>query len=347
MKKFIISILCVAVFFIGLGNLVEQTGARFKSDEKALALIKQAQIAIGGEEAIRNVKSFSINGTVTKNFDFDGVARTEQGDLEINLQLPNQFAKMMKLRREDNSNGEKTTEIKKEVNVIVMRQGEGDAPILRQSDPNAPKQDVMIVRKNKDGNVVFGGENTGIINGGEVRKIVVNKDGSGVNFHQNELFRTTLALLLTAPQGTDVTFTYIGDGDVDGNSCDVVEAQSGTSSIKLFLDKSTHLPRMMSYQGFKPMVFKVNKDEARSGGADTKVLVNRLANPEPAEIQVKFSDYRTVNGVLLPYSWTQTNGGNADETVNVASYEINPANIAEKFQNLPPKVMIRSEKKTQ
>ena len=78
MKKFIISILCVAVFFIGLGGLIQETGARFKSDERSLSLIRQAQIAIGGETAVRNVRSLSIVGQVTKSFDFDGTSRTER-----------------------------------------------------------------------------------------------------------------------------------------------------------------------------------------------------------------------------------------------------------------------------
>lgn len=42
MKKFIFSILCVSVFFIGLGGLINQVGAKFKSDERALEIIKQA-----------------------------------------------------------------------------------------------------------------------------------------------------------------------------------------------------------------------------------------------------------------------------------------------------------------
>lgn len=346
MKKFIISILCVAVFFIGLGNLVQETGARFKSDERALELIKKAQVAIGGEEAIGNVKSLSITGTMSKTFDFDGAPRTEEGEVEMNLQLPNQFAKSMKLRHADDLTQAKIGEVRKQVNVMVMREGDGSTPVFRQGDStNNQKQDFMILRGNKDGKVVLGDENSG-----EVRKVIVDKiaNGNGFNFHRNDLLRTTLALLLTAPQGTDVTFVYVGDGDVDGNACDIVEAQSANSNFKLFLDKSSHLPRMISYQGFKPVVFKVNKDEMKNEmTADARVLRSRLEKPELAEIQVKFSDYRAMNGVLLPYRWTQTIGGNADETIDISSYEINPANIAEKFQNLPPRVMIRTEKKTQ
>lgn len=344
MKKFIFSILCVTVFFIGLGGLIQETGARFKSDERALALIKQAQIAIGGEEAVRSVRAMTIKGNVAKTLDFEGASRTEQGELEINLALPNQFGKLMKLGREENSNGEKSVEIKKQFNVIVMNDGSGNST-FRTVDPTADNQGVVVIKRGDGDKALL---NDGSVNN-EVRKIIVDKNvnGGGMNFHQNELFRTTFALLLTAPQGTDVSFIYVGDGDVDGNACDIVEAKTGNSSVKVFLDKSSHLPRMMSYQGFKPMIFRVNKDEKNAAETNGRIFVNKLDKPEMAEIQVRFSDYRSVNGVLLPYKWTQTIAGNADETVDISSYEINPANIAEKFQKLPTKVLMRTKEKAQ
>lgn len=345
MKKFIISTLCVAVFFIGLGGLIQETGARFKSDERALNLIKQAQTAIGGETAVRQISSMTIAGSVTKTFDFDGAAKTEQGDLEINLQMPNKFSKMLKLGREDNSTDAKSGEIKKRVNVVVMNNG-GENSTFKRVEPNGENQGVFVIKKSDGDKVVLNGEGENT----EVRKIIVDKElkvaGGGFNLHQNEMLRTTLALLLTAPQGMDVTFSYVGDGDVDGNACDVVEAKNSNQSVKLYLDKSSHLVRMMSYQGFKPMIFQINKDEMKNeSNGETKVFTRRMEKPEMAEIQVKFSDFRNVNGVLLPYRWTQTVGGKADETLDVTNYEINPANIADKFQNMPPKVFVRTEQK--
>ena len=53
MKSFIVSVLCVSVFFIGLGSLVDKVGATFKSDEKALELVRKARQAIGGDNAVR------------------------------------------------------------------------------------------------------------------------------------------------------------------------------------------------------------------------------------------------------------------------------------------------------
>jgi hypothetical protein len=77
MKRFIISVLFVTVFCIGLGALVEKAGAKFKSDERALALIKQARIAIGGEQSIADVRSMIIKGNTSITFRLKDGARTE------------------------------------------------------------------------------------------------------------------------------------------------------------------------------------------------------------------------------------------------------------------------------
>ena len=101
MKKFIFSILCVSVFFIGVGALVEKTGAKFKSDEKALALIAKARVAIGGDSAINVVQSMRIVGATTKTFKLDGTTRTEQGETEIAFQFPDKMMKMVKIGHDD------------------------------------------------------------------------------------------------------------------------------------------------------------------------------------------------------------------------------------------------------
>lgn len=145
----------------------------------------------------------------------------------------------------------------------------------------------------------------------------------------------------------EVDYTYAGEGDVDGNSCDIILAQTGGESFKLFPDKSTHLPRMLSYQGIKAFMIKIKKDEMKANSdKEPKVFVSHGEAPkgEIVEFQIKFSDYRSTGNIQLPYKWTQTVGGQADQNIDVVSYEINPANIVEKFSKTEQKVMIKTEK---
>src|SRR6476660_3920791 len=83
MKRFILSTLAITFLFLGLGSLVERTGAKFKSDDKALELIAKARAALGGDAAIKNIQSMTIAGRTTKTFKVDGAERTDSGETEI------------------------------------------------------------------------------------------------------------------------------------------------------------------------------------------------------------------------------------------------------------------------
>ena len=83
MKRFIVTVFGAAIFFVGVGTIVDKVGAKFKSDEKALELVRQARKAIGGDTAIDAVQSMRIVGQTTKTFKMDGVARSESGETEI------------------------------------------------------------------------------------------------------------------------------------------------------------------------------------------------------------------------------------------------------------------------
>ena len=350
MKRFIFSILCVSVFFIGLGGIANQVGAGFKSDERALALIRQARIAIGGDASIAGVRSLTAKGNAVHTFNFDGTNTTQAGDYEINLALPNQFSKMMKLKLENISGDGSKQVVNEERKVVIIKKG--DNPVFNSDDKNAALKNKIVIVKNGDGEIET--EDVRPIGDGSnrvVKEMRVVK-GNGENHHQNEFLRTMLSLFLTAPEGVDVSYFYVGAGDVDGTACEIVEAKTGNDSVaKLYLSKSNNLPLMMSYQGMQmPKVIKFNRDDSKavsSDKKDVKVMVRKAEASEMAEINVRFSDYRSVGGLQLPHRWTQSANGEPGEMVNIESYEINPANIAEKFQNLPPKVLIRTQKETQ
>lgn len=365
MKRFFTFILCASVFFIGLGGLIEKAGASLKSDEKALELIRRARTAIGGDNAVNNVRSMTILGKVTKTFEAEGVSRNEGGEMELNFELPNKMSKMIKIGA-----GEGDSMVDKRVDVVVVRK-DGDGNMQwKTENGDAVKTDAVkrvIVKKDdgteevvteeikpvvvmRDGNgggtwTSENGQTTDLKDKKVVVKVEENAAQGGQQFRQNELLRTTLSLLLTAPEGLDITYKYIGEGNVDGNLVEIVEAVSAGTTIKLFLDKSTSLPRMVSYQGIQPtFVFKVKANEVKpDGNGEVKVFTREMPAPQPVEIQVKYSDYRSVNGLQLPFKWTQTAGGKADETVEITSYEVNPANIADKFKDAP-KVMVRTQK---
>ena len=369
MKKFVISVLSISVFFVGLGSLADKVGATFKSDEKALDIVRKARTAIGGDAAIAEVRSLTIAGRTTHTFKDGGADRSEQGETEIALQFPDKMMRMVKIGKDDGT-GEKS--ISKQHEVVIVRKGEGDKVILEGHDGEilTPDGQKVTIRKRVDGGATLTTEDGKKV---MVRKIesgteggvwkvktgdgVTNEDkhvmlrsahpGAHAGMKQNEMLRLTLALLLTAPEGIDVNYTFAGESDVDGTGVNIINAEFGGANYKLFIGKSSNLPVAMSFVGHEmPRIVKFTHDGPVDGAKDVKIFTRKLeGEPAKAEQFVRFSDYRTTGGVQLPYKWTTTSGSGPGEVFEVTSYEINPANIAEKFAD--QKVFVRTAKPKQ
>ena len=458
MKRFILTIMCVSVFFIGIGSIIEKTSAKFKSDAKALEIIQKARMAIGGDANLKAVESMSVVATTTNFFEKDGIQNTEQGGLEINMQLPNQFSKMVKFGDPANGNADKVKIIKdfevvveggdgKELEftsedgtkkgIFVIKQGDsngmtwksdsqgkvrvdGDKLIITKDDGTTEEINIkdkkrIRVTKDANGNVltedieeVDGNDSVFIVKGdddniiseeiknidgkkviivkdrsGNVltedidelvsdvitediknidgKKVIIMKDSNGnitnekiigfppMHFKKhgrmggNEMLRTTISLLLTAPTGRDVTYKFAGMGNVDGNTSNIIDVSTGRSSFKLYIDASTNLPQMLSYEGHKN-VFFMKKDGMKDMSQDEITeFKEKFRNAKSVEHQVKFSDFRNVGSLLLPHRWSESVNGKQSQTIDITSYEINPANIADKFGQ--QKMFVRKMKK--
>ncbi|MEP7212472.1 MAG: hypothetical protein ABI791_05335 [Acidobacteriota bacterium] len=369
MKRFIFSILCVAVFFVGLGALVDNVGARFKSDEKALTLIKQARVAIGGDQAIAGVRSMTISGKTTRTVRTESGETVDIGEQELAMQLPD---KLMKTLKFGNADGTAGGEGIKQLDVFVTRSDNAPSEIVRDDIEGGGANGAVrkIVIKKGDGTTeeVTGDAQHKIIvrhpgdaelpmkiatDGGDGKQVIIRREHATEHgaARQNELLRTTLALFLSAPEGIDVNYTFAGEADVDGTACNQVNAEFAGSIIKLFLSKATSLPVMMSYTGHSmPMMFKVRTKAPEGVDASKDVMVFKRGvegGPvgEMAEFQVRFADYRGVGGVQLPYKWTTSTGGTTTEVFEVTAYDINPANIADRFKH--EKVLVRMPKESQ
>jgi hypothetical protein len=115
------------------------------------------------------------------------------------------------------------------------------------------------------------------------------------------------------------------------------------------LSKISSLPVMVSYTGHRiPRVFHIKTDAPAAGDeVKDKVFFVRKGpggDIESAEFQMRFSDYRSVNGVQLPHKWTTSVAGQTEEVLDVTSYELNPSDIGEKFKE--QRVFVRSKEGT-
>lgn len=345
MKKFIFTILFLSIFFIGLGSIIEKAEAKFGSDERALELVRLARIAIGGEENIKTVRAMTISGTTTDYFQINSETSVKQGSLEINFALPDRFSKKIKIGETENITG---GEPQKEFEVFIAEEkGDKIHWTSQDSSKDQPegKKHRVVIRRDDQGKVlteniseveefVFtkkADDGTSVDAPGENKKVFLHRADSGT--HQNEMLRLTMALLLTPGTNAGVSYKFLGEGNVDGYQTNIIEILSGGSSFKLHLDAATNLPKMIGFSGMPRVARFFAKDRAKDS-ADKKVLIEKLAsNEKTAEHQIRFADFRQAGNLLLPYSWSETVGGRQTQTLVVTNYEINPANIGEKFKD--------------
>jgi len=375
MKRFITSILTVSLFFITLGAMIDSVGAKFKSDEKALEIIRAARTAIGGESALRGVNSLVITGKTTHSMKVNGVERSESGETEIALQLPD---KMMKSIKIGNHTGDAANmhNVVKEVIVTDKDGGEMAGPGKTATFSSKDGKEFTIKLKGDENGEFITEDGKKVVvrsvekssttaTGDGEAKVFIRKQGDGSElkseggknvvferkampghdggFKQNELLRTTLGLLLTAPEGMDVSYTFVGEGDVDGTSVNIINASFAGANYKLFIGKSNSLPVAISFTGHAmPAIMHFEKEVPATKDAKHDVMVFKRHDEmagKSAEMTIKFADFRSTGGVQLPYKWTTVSGGQTVETFDVTSYDVNPANIADRFKD--QKTMVR------
>lgn len=337
MKRFICSVLCISTLFLAVGVVIDRAGAAFRSDERAIAIVTRARTVIGGD----NVRSITIAAKTAKTVEFPDGAKILDADVDIALELPNRLNKTMKIGTPGGT--ESATEIK-EVRSIVVGTPES-LPADGARKIVVMKDGTVEGTREGDKVMVFRTDDKESAQPGTRRVVVENKTENvrtSAN-HGDELLRLTLTLLGRVPEGSDVALSYLGESSVDGNACDLVGAGEGDSAIKVCFDKGTGLPRSATFMSPKPFVVKLDKNttEPKEG---VRVFTTKLDTPELRQYEIKFSDYRTVDGVQLPFSWVQTTGGKADETTTVTSYAINPADIAEKFKNTNVMILKKTNK---
>ncbi|HEX2269712.1 MAG TPA: hypothetical protein VHH35_09265, partial [Pyrinomonadaceae bacterium] len=113
-------------------------------------------------------------------------------------------------------------------------------------------------------------------------------------------------------------------------------------SVRLFFDKKTHLPLLLSYRGPRPFVLTM----ARPGGgnasaedlkkareeAEKKLSAEAPAVPEEVDFFIRLTDHKKVDGVMLPHKFTFLTESEVSEEFEVSKYRINPPFKADKFE---------------
>jgi hypothetical protein len=137
--------------------------------------------------------------------------------------------------------------------------------------------------------------------------------------------RHALALLLRS----DAPITYAGVAEAEDGKADVLEiTPQGGTAMKMFIDQATHVPLMVSYEGVLPRMVM-----ARGGQPPTPEEVEKMRRepPRTATYEVRYSEYKKVDGLMRPHRIETSLEGEPNEEWTVEKYKLNPALKPESF----------------
>jgi len=297
------------------------------ADARASALRAQARDALGGEHALASVQGLSLQGHFHRLPPPDTAAsdaarpprgpfgRDAAGELDLDVALPD------KMRREES---------------ISMAGGPSFTMIMGLSGARA-----WMGTEGAAGGRGFGGGRGGGPRGEADtrspadRKAMEEERRAAMGRRlQAELARLRLALL--ADPGDGASVTYAGAAESPDGRADVLDVTSASgTSARLFLDETTHVPLMVTYQETMPARrFRRPMPAEGIDRAETPAPVASPSEAEPrtAEVTLFLSDRRAVDGVQLPYHVSRAVNGNVVEEWDVTRWRVNPAFKPERFE---------------
>ena len=272
-------------------------------DPKAQDVIKQARAALGGEAALAKVQSLTVTGSARRTFG----EREVTADVTLDVLFPDKYK-----RTED-------------VGI------QGGPSFTRVSAVNGGE--VWDDSTNRGGGFRFGGPGGPGGQGGQGAqggRQITEEDRQRFRQMQErrmkgEFARYALIWLLK----TDAAVWYGGVAEAPDGKADVLDVKpAGAPAMKLFVDQSSHKPLMLTYEGLMPRV-AFN----RNGQRPTPEEIEKMRNTPPQQVtfEVHFTDYKKVDGVLLPHTITQGTNGTVNEEFTIEKYKLNAPLKPEQF----------------
>jgi hypothetical protein len=280
-----------ALVAAGCVSATHAVSAAPQADTKAEDVLTAARAALGGEDALAKIQSVTVTGSSRRLMG----QREMTSDVTLDLLLPDKY---------------RHTE---EMGFA------GGPSFTRVSVVNG--NDVWDDSTNRGGGAFRFGGPGGPGGPGQGRQIT-EEDRARLKQMQErrmkgELARNALIWFLK----TNAPVTYSAVAEAPDGKADVLDVSpEGAAPMKLFIDQATHMPLMLTYEGTLPRMFR-----NRGGQRPTPEEIEKMRSepPQAATFEVHFSDYRKVNGVLLPHTITQGVNGNVTEEFTVDKYKLN------------------------
>ena len=276
-------------------------------DARAQEILKQARKAIGGDEQLQKVQGLQVNGQYRRVFG----DRQMGGDREISILLPNNYL----VEDAMNAGGLSTAMINSRAlnggKAWSGNSGGGGGMIFRMSGPGGAQMSAEQME--------------------EVQRRIYNAEFS----------RYLLAMILTPPPSLAVEYKYAGESDVEDAKADVIDVSGPDNfSVRVFFDKNSHIPLLLSYRGPKPRIMTMQRpagslreDVAKAREeAQKKMHTEAPAAPEEVDFYIRLTDHKKVGGLMLPHKLTFLTDNEVSEEFEISKYQLNPQFKADRFE---------------
>ncbi|MCA1615977.1 MAG: hypothetical protein LC800_18120 [Acidobacteria bacterium] len=270
------------------------------ADARAEETLKQARAAIGGDDQVRSVQSMTALGKFRRSFG----ERETSGEREVSFQLPDKYVSTDTTAVSGLNTAVSSSRVLDGERATMA--GRGQMMILAGGAAASEEQKQAMYRRS----------------------------------FRSEWARLLVGLLLTSPQSFPVEFKYAGEAEAEDGKADVLDATGPDNfAARLFLDKTTHLPLMLTYKTQMRRMVGGGPVQLRHGGGSqaeldklAKEMADKAGPPQEVEQQIRFSEYRKVGGLLLPHRISQGEDGQVREEWEVMKYVINPQLKADTFK---------------
>src|SRR5262245_13990112 len=259
---------------VGVATVSARVSAQSEDPAKGASLLAEARKAIGGDDKIAAIKRLQIKGDMKRG---QGNV-TLEGDSEIFLEPPDKYRRNESLSIGLGGPGIERVEILNGNDVIDENNGSGRGGFARGGD--------------------FGGNRGDASQRGRGQIDPERLKEAQRRNRQADVARLLVAMLLSP--GAPVA--WIGTARSPEGTADVIEIKAEGNPTRMFLDSSTHMPLMLTWNAGR----------------------NRTQ-------EMHLSDYKVVGGLKLPHFITRGVSGETSEEWTIKSYKINPTFKANTF----------------
>jgi hypothetical protein len=272
------------------------------------AVLAAARQALGGEKKLSAVKSFTATGR-TRQVRGDNLVPIE---FEIFVELPDKYLRKDEIPAQESGptasgfNGEEWLQ--------------DPPPAAAPPPPPAPAGPAAPPR---------------------------NPAAARVATLKQDFARLTLGMFAASFSAYPLTFAYVGEAEAPQGKADVVDGKGPNSfTIRLFVNKETHLPIMVSWtgapagRGGRPGGPAGERPAPGPGPVAAPSRGERgaapAAPPAPVENRLYFADYRDVDGMQFPFRLRRAVGADTIEETTFDRFKVNGKIDPKKFDVRKP-----------